>query len=91
VSIATVIASLIRVSGLTTTSVCDLLVVPPDELREKVSMNLEPQADFLREKHTRLQRQIDDEYQRPIPDDIHLHELKREKLRLKDEIAKIET
>lgn len=54
-------------------------------------MNLEPQADFLREKHTRLQRQIDDEYQRPIPDDIHLHELKREKLRLKDEIAKIET
>ncbi len=53
-------------------------------------MNAEPQADFLRERHAELQRQIDTEYERPAPDEIHLHELKREKLRLKDQIARIE-
>jgi hypothetical protein len=53
-------------------------------------MNAEPQSEFLRERHAELQRQIDNEYQRPVPDDIHLHELKREKLRLKDQIARIE-
>jgi hypothetical protein len=53
-------------------------------------MDAEPRSDFLRERHAELQRQIDDEYQRPSPDDIHLHELKREKLRLKDQIARME-
>ena len=51
----------------------------------------ESQVDLLREQHTKLQEQIDNEYERPIPDDIHLHELKREKLRLKDEIARIQS
>jgi hypothetical protein len=53
-------------------------------------MNGESQVILLREQHSKLQQQIDSEYQRPIPDDIHLHELKREKLRLKDKIARIE-
>ena len=68
----------------------DLMRTPPYEQREMVSMDGESQTNLLRERHTNLQRQIDSEYQRPIPDDIHLHELKREKLRLKDEIARIE-
>ncbi|WP_417319870.1 YdcH family protein [Emcibacter sp.] len=42
----------------------------------------------LSEKHAMLDKRINDEVHRPAPDDIILHELKREKLRLKDEIEK---
>lgn len=54
-------------------------------------MNENSQMGLLLERHAELQKQIDTEYQRPAPDDIHIHELKREKLRLKDEIVKFES
>lgn len=53
-------------------------------------MNVDSQMGLLRERHAELQKQIDFEYQRPVPDDIHLHDLKRKKLRLKDEIVRFE-
>ncbi len=40
----------------------------------------------LQGKHASLDREIVEENQRPHPDDTRLHELKREKLRIKDEI-----
>jgi hypothetical protein len=38
--------------------------------------------------HASLERQIDEEVHRPLPDQIHLTELKREKLKVKEELAR---
>lgn len=43
-------------------------------------------VDALASKHAALQAQIDAEEQRPHPDDVLLHRLKKEKLRIKDEL-----
>lgn len=40
----------------------------------------------LREKHEILDQKINDEEARPFPDTIKIHELKKQKLRLKDEL-----
>ena len=45
------------------------------------------QIESLESKHAALQAQIDEEEHRPHPDDILLHQLKKEKLRLKDELT----
>ena len=44
-------------------------------------------AEELTSRHAALAAQIDEEEHRPHPDEIKLHELKKEKLRLKDELA----
>ena len=41
----------------------------------------------LMEKHAGLERQIQEEMSRPAPDDALLHDLKKRKLRIKDEIT----
>jgi hypothetical protein len=41
----------------------------------------------LRSKHAAIEHAIDEEIHRPHPDDLRIIELKREKLRIKDEIA----
>lgn len=41
----------------------------------------------LVEKHAGLERKIQDEMNRPAPDDALVHELKKRKLRLKDAIT----
>jgi len=48
---------------------------------------IEPYLEVLRDKHARLEKVITAEYARPLPDEARLHELKREKLRLKDQIT----
>jgi hypothetical protein len=50
-------------------------------------MTTEVRIDSLTQKHASLERAIEEENQRPHPDDFRLTELKREKLRIKDEIA----
>ena len=50
-------------------------------------MTADEQTDELTVKHASLERAIDEENHRPHPDDFRLAELKREKLRIKDEIA----
>ena len=52
-------------------------------------MSKEDRIQALREKHASLEAQIEDENQRPHPDDDRIHQLKRQKLRIKDEIAQI--
>jgi len=47
---------------------------------------IEPHIESLREKHARLDQVINEESGRPHPDEVRLHELKREKLKLKDTI-----
>ncbi len=49
-------------------------------------MQADERIDSLRDKHASLERAIEEEHQRPLPDDIRLSELKREKLRIKDQI-----
>lgn len=50
-------------------------------------MTADERLDSLHAKHAALERAIEEEIQRPHPDDFRLTELKREKLRIKDEIA----
>ena len=50
-------------------------------------MSVEEHIETLRAKHAHLEDAIDKENMRPHPDDMKLQELKREKLRIKDEIA----
>jgi hypothetical protein len=43
----------------------------------------------LAEKHKLLERRIEEEVARPGSDDLEIHRLKLEKLKLKDEIARL--
>lgn len=52
-------------------------------------MNTEAHIECLKTKHANLEDAILEETQRPVPDTIHLSQLKREKLRIKDEIARL--
>ena len=53
-------------------------------------MTVAEHVGALRAKHATLKQAVEQENQRPHPDDIHIAELKREKLRIKDEIARLE-
>lgn len=48
-----------------------------------------PHASALQLKHAGLERQIREEMSRPLPDITVIQDLKKQKLRLKEEIAKI--
>lgn len=50
-------------------------------------MMTDERLDALRVKHANLEKEIEEEIHRPLPDEIRLSELKREKLRIKDEMA----
>lgn len=50
-------------------------------------MSLDARIRELSEKHKRLEAAIDAEMKHPAGDDVRIHELKRKKLRIKDEIA----
>lgn len=47
--------------------------------------------EVLRTRHAALEAEIDDESHRPHPDDIRVSELKREKLKLKEQMEGIRT
>ncbi len=49
-------------------------------------MQTDERLDTLNDKHAIVERAIEEENLRPHPDDIRISELKREKLRIKDEI-----
>ena len=53
-------------------------------------MTNNPSTATLEERHAKLDREIVDEATRPMPDNEHLSELKREKLRIKDELNLME-
>jgi hypothetical protein len=46
--------------------------------------------EALKSKHANLDSELEAELQRPHPDDLRIQQLKREKLRIKDEIASLE-
>ncbi len=53
-------------------------------------MSLEDRVGALRSKHQTLEQQLASESNRPHPDDVAIAKLKREKLKLKDELARLE-
>ncbi|ATQ41458.1 YdcH family protein [Caulobacter mirabilis] len=52
-------------------------------------MALDARIRELGNRHQTLERLIEDEMSRPVSDDIRLKELKRQKLRLKEEIENL--
>lgn len=53
-------------------------------------MPLQDRIEALREKHASLERAIAEEIHRPFPNQEALSDLKRQKLRIKDEIFSLE-
>ena len=53
-------------------------------------MSLQDRIDTLRARHRTLEEQIDQEISRPLPNASTINDLKRQKLRIKDEIALLE-
>jgi hypothetical protein len=53
------------------------------------AMTVEDRIESLKSKHARLEHEIGEETHRPLPDTMLIAALKREKLRIKDEITKI--
>ena len=56
----------------------------------KISASIDERIAILRLRHQELERVIEEEQQRPLPDDPLIKNLKRRKLRIKDKIAAIE-
>jgi hypothetical protein len=50
-------------------------------------MSLDDRMASLKSKHKTLEHEIENEERRPLPDEMHLHVLKKQKLLLKDEIV----
>ncbi|MDR6293543.1 MULTISPECIES: YdcH family protein [Inquilinus] len=52
-------------------------------------MAVAERMEALRTKHAALDRNLEDAIHRPLPDEIEVLRLKKEKLRLKDEMARL--
>ena len=52
-------------------------------------MELDAHLDTLTHKHAALENAIEEEAHRPLPNQLAISELKREKLRVKDEIERL--
>lgn len=57
---------------------------------KEVRMALSAHLQELSDKHRQLERRIEEEALRPGSDDLAIRRLKQEKLKLKDEIVKLE-
>ncbi|PWR22285.1 YdcH family protein [Zavarzinia compransoris] len=54
-------------------------------------MSLEARTASLSQRHALVDRELEAEAHRPMPDQAVIAKLKREKLRLKDEISRLST
>ena len=54
-------------------------------------MSMEPNVDELKQKHADLEFKLGEEVQRPNPDQVIITQIKREKLKVKDTLASMET
>jgi hypothetical protein len=53
-------------------------------------MSLQNRIEALKQKHAALERALDEEIKRPLPNQDAVYDLKRQKLRIKDEIFQLE-
>jgi hypothetical protein len=54
-------------------------------------MVLEEQVEKLKSDHAGLEHAIEKELTRPYPNDQHVTDLKRQKLRIKDELLRLDS
>jgi hypothetical protein len=59
--------------------------------QEDLCMSLQDRIEALRERHAALERAIAEENAHPLPNDDAISDLKRQKLRIKDEIFQLES
>ena len=59
-------------------------------IKEGIAMSLGEKIDHLKSKHHDLETAIEEEAHRPHPDDIEITSLKKQKLKIKDEIASLD-
>lgn len=52
-------------------------------------MGQDARMNSLNARHAELENRIELEEHRPLPDDVTLSDLKRQKLRIKDELSRI--
>jgi hypothetical protein len=52
-------------------------------------MSLIQRIETLRKRHSEVDHLLQDEEHRPLPDVVRVHQFKREKLKIKDEISKL--
>lgn len=52
-------------------------------------MSLEDRMTTLQDKKVDLEKLLEEEENRPLPDNITVHDLKRQKLAIKDEIERL--
>jgi hypothetical protein len=55
------------------------------------AVEAEARLSALAAKHAELEHEIEEEIHRPLPNTLHLTELKRQKLRVKEEISQLST
>ena len=67
--------------------ICNNARVINSESEERMALSSHLQE--LSEKHRQLERRIEEEIGRPGSDDLTIRKLKREKLKLKDQITKL--
>ena len=53
-------------------------------------MSLQDRIEALKARHAELDRALDEENRRPLPNQDTVSDLKRQKLRIKDEIFQLE-
>ena len=53
-------------------------------------MNMQERIDDLRAQHQSLEKILDNESHQLHPDDIHMADLKKQKLAIKDQIANLQ-
>lgn len=53
-------------------------------------MSLQDRIQALRARHQSLELALEDEIHRPMPNDDTVHDLKRQKLKIKDELFELE-
>lgn len=54
-------------------------------------MTIDARLNTLDQRHKDLETRIDEEMRRPMADEIRVHDLKRQKLALKDQMFELET
>ena len=53
-------------------------------------MVIDEHAASLRARHAELEEALDIETHRPLPDQVAIQDIKKQKLRIKDELARIQ-
>jgi hypothetical protein len=57
------------------------------DIKEDRTMSVDERIDALKAKHQALEIAIEHENSRPLPDDVAIVDLKKQKLRIKDELS----